>query len=179
MAFGWPRGKNKPPMVFDQASAAMARGEIQIAARDGHKVPVTAGLGPDGEQTTDPAAVLKGVQLPFGGYKGAAIAMMVELMCAGLTGERFSFEAAEADNNDGGPPRGGEFIMAIDPAAFGHDEDWLAHSEGFFDRLLALEGTRLPGARRHNNRAKTPGQGIDIPRSLFETIAKLTGDRAP
>ncbi|MDG1165704.1 MAG: Ldh family oxidoreductase, partial [Porticoccaceae bacterium] len=32
MCFGWPRG-DQPPMVFDQASASMARGEVMIAAR--------------------------------------------------------------------------------------------------------------------------------------------------
>ena len=38
--------------------------------------------------------------LPFGGYKGAGIAMMIELLAAGLIGERFSFEAAAYDNRD-------------------------------------------------------------------------------
>ncbi|MGI9462590.1 MAG: Ldh family oxidoreductase, partial [Aestuariivirgaceae bacterium] len=68
MGFAWPR-KDAPPMVFDQASSAMARGEIQIATRDGHDVPETAGIGPNGEATTDPNVVLKGAQLGFGGYK--------------------------------------------------------------------------------------------------------------
>ena len=56
-----------------------------------------------------------GVLLPFGGYKGSAIAMMVELMAGALVGDNFSFETAAKDNNDGGPPSGGEFILAISP----------------------------------------------------------------
>mmetsp|Transcript_6253 Transcript_6253/g.7188 ORF Transcript_6253/g.7188 Transcript_6253/m.7188 type:complete len:91 (+) Transcript_6253:78-350(+) len=39
-----------------------------------------------------PTAVLEGAQLPFGGHKGSAIAMMVELLAAGLTGSHLSFE---------------------------------------------------------------------------------------
>ena len=85
MSFAVPRD-GRPPMVWDQASSAAARGEIMIAARDGHSVPEGWGLGPDGESTTDPDAILKGVQLPFGGYKGGAIAMMVEVLTAGLAG---------------------------------------------------------------------------------------------
>ena len=86
IAFGWPRGDDRPPLVFDQATAAMARGEVMIAARDGKELPPGVGLGPDGQPSTDPKAVLEGVLLPFGGYKGSAISMMVELLAAGLIG---------------------------------------------------------------------------------------------
>ena len=173
MAFGWPR-KEAPPMVFDMASAAMARGEVMIAAREGHELPPGVGLDAEGQPTTDPQAILDGgVMLPFGGYKGASIATMIELLAAGLIGERFSFEAAEHDNKDGGPPRGGEFLLAMDPARLGGD-DWLDHSEAFFERMLAIEGVRLPGARRHGNRAATPETGIEIPEALHEKIVALT-----
>ena len=64
--------------------------------------------------------------LPFGGYKGSAISMMVELLAGALLGEWFSFEAQEFDNNDGGPPRGGEFIFAISPEKVA-GEDWDNH----------------------------------------------------
>jgi delta1-piperideine-2-carboxylate reductase len=77
------------------------------------------GLGENGEPSNDPKEVLKGVLLPFGGYKGSAISMMVELFAAGLTGDVFSYEAQENDNNDGGPPSGGEFIMALNPEIIG------------------------------------------------------------
>lgn len=169
MAFGWPR-PGKDPVIFDQASSAKARGEIQIAARDGHEVPPGTGIGPDGKETTDPNEILKGAQLPFGGYKGANIAMMVELLVAGLIGEWFSFEAAENDAEDGGPPRGGEFMMAIDPARFGDADGWAEHSEAFFARFLGIPGTRLPAGRRYKNRQETPDSGITIPTSLHDKI---------
>ncbi len=176
LAFGYPRSAG-PPMVFDQASAAMARGEIQIAARDGHAVPEGVGLDAAGNATTDPAAVLEGVQLPFGGYKGSAIALMVELLAAGVTGDWFSYEAAQHDNHDGGPARGGEFLLAIDPGRTGGDAT-LAHSEAFFTALLGLEGVRLPGDRRHANRERTPIEGVTIPTTLYDEIETLGGRRA-
>jgi delta1-piperideine-2-carboxylate reductase len=174
LAFGWPRG-DRPPMIVDMATSAMARGEIQVAARDGHAVPTGAGLDRAGLDTTDPAAILDGgVQLPFGGYKGSAVAMMVELLCAGLIGERFSFEAGEADVEDGGPARGGEFVLALDPAAFGDGEGWLAHAESFFARFTALAGgPRLPADRRYAARAETPARGVTIPAALHDQLERL------
>ena len=67
IAFSWPRGEGKPPMVFDQATAASARGEIMIRKRDGRPIPQGWAIDPDGNPTTDPTAGLAGAQLPFGG----------------------------------------------------------------------------------------------------------------
>lgn len=179
MAFGWPRG-DKPPMVFDQASAAMARGEIMIAARDGHALPAGVGVDNDGNPTTDPSAVLEGgAILPFGGYKGSAIAMMVELLAAGLIGQDFSFEAALNDNNDGGPPRGGELVIAIDPAHFGDAQGWLAHTEAFFERYNSLQGTRLPADRRYTNRVHNTKNGVSVRADLRDKIVELMKPPAP
>ena len=169
LSFAWPR-PGKTPLVFDMATAARAKGDVALAARDGHDVPLGTGLDADGNHTTDPHKILAGgVLLPFGGYKGSAIAMMVELLAAGMVGERFSYEAAEADNNDGGPPRGGEFLLAMNPDLIA-GPGWAEHSEGFFARLTALEGVRLPGQRRHKNRLS------DAPRQINAAlVAKIRG----
>lgn len=173
LSFAWPRGDDAPPMVFDMATAAMARGEIMIAARDGHAVPPGAGVDADGAPTTDPNAILAGAQLPFGGYKGSAIALMVELLAAGLMGEAFSDEAAQRDNRDGGPPQGGELLIALDPAQFGDRDGWRDHSNQFLDRLAGLDGVRLPGDRRRSNRARIAQEGVSVPTALLEDIEKL------
>ena len=172
MGFAWPR-PDGPPLVFDQASSAMARGEIQIAAREGHTVPQTAGIGPDGEATTDPNVVLQGAQLGFGGYKGASLAMMVELLAGPLIGGFLSLEAEADDAGAGGPPKGGELILAMDPARFGDAEGYLAHGETLFTAILSQDGTRLPGERRFQARQETPESGFDIPQSLYDEIQSL------
>ena len=159
ISMAWPR-KNNFPVVFDMATATMAKGEVMIAARDGHMLPDGVGLGENGEPSNDPKEVLKGVLLPFGGYKGSAISMMVELFAAGLTGDVFSYEAQENDNNDGGPPSGGEFIMALNPEIIG-DSNWEKHCEDFFQKLLLIEGVRLPGSRRHKKRSINETRSIN------------------
>tara|TARA_B100000029_G_scaffold103053_1_gene93561 strand:- start:249 stop:1250 length:1002 start_codon:yes stop_codon:yes gene_type:complete len=151
ISFAWPR-KNNSPVVYDMATSTMAMGEVQVAARDGHKVPFGTGLDKEGNKTDNPKAIADGgVLLTFGDYKGSAIAMMIELLAAGLVGDLFSFEAQKVDNNDGGPARGGEFIMALSPQLIAGD-GWNEHAEKFFHQMTSLEGVRLPGQRRHNNR---------------------------
>jgi LDH2 family malate/lactate/ureidoglycolate dehydrogenase len=181
MAFAWPRAGH-PPFVFDQASSASARGDIQLHLRDGRPIPAGWALDAAGQPTTDPAAALAGAQLPFGGYKGAAIALMIELLAGALIGEVFSFEASARDNHDGGPPGGGEFMIAIDPVhcvGHGNRQQQLAHAEQLFASILAQEGTRLPSDRRYAARQRTPREGITIPRALYEALQHAGERRDP
>jgi delta1-piperideine-2-carboxylate reductase len=173
ISFAWPR-PGGDPVVIDMATAAMSLGEVQIAAREGHDVPPGTGLDEHGRPTTDPNEIVKGMLLPFGGYKGSALSLMVELLAAGAVGERFSFEAAEADNKDGGPPRGGEFMLAISPELVA-GAGWETHCEAFFSRYDEIKGARLPGSRRHANRLSTAPREIDA--ALVERIVGLSGDR--
>ena len=172
ISFAWPR-PGKTPVVYDMATAAKAMGEVMVAARDGHKVPLGTGLNKEGKETTDPKEIAKGgVLLPFGGYKGSAIAMMVELLAGALVGETFSYETAAKDNNDGGPPSGGEFILAISPEKIAGN-NWTKHSDEFFNKMQSMEGVRLPGERRHKNRLDKGPRKID--KELIEKIKNLQG----
>ena len=172
MAFAWPR-KGRPPVVFDQASSASARGEIQLHLRDGKPIPQGWAIDQDGNPTTDPEKGLAGAQLPFGGYKGAAIALMVELLAGGLIGDLFSFESTAQDVHKTGAPFGGELMLAMDPARFvtsASADQTLDHAEKLFARILEQEGTRLPADRRYKARQITPKEGVTIPKSLHDTI---------
>lgn len=172
IAFGWPR-PGKSPMIFDMATAVMARGEVGVAARDGHTLPEGVGVDADGNPTTDPNEILKGALMTFGGYKGSSLSMMVELLAGAMVGESFSFEAAARDNNDGGPPQGGEFLMAIDPSVVRGNDGWSDHAEGFFNKIYEQDGTRLPGDRRISNRAKHDKEGVEVSRIILDKISAL------
>ena len=165
ISFAWPR-PGKTPVVFDMATASMAMGEVQVAKREGHKVPLGTGLTKEGKETTDPGEITDGgVLLPFGGYKGSGIAMMVELLAGALVGDNFSFETKSKDNNDGSPPSGGEFVLAISPDKLSGN-NWDKHSEEFFNKMKSMDGVRLPGERRHKNRLDKG------PRNINEELVK-------
>jgi delta1-piperideine-2-carboxylate reductase len=176
MAFAWPR-EGRPPLVFDQASSVAARGEIMLHLQAGEPIPEGWAIGPDGRPTTDPAVALEGAQLPFGGHKGAAIALMVELLAGALVGDVFSYEAKARDAGTGAPC-GGELILAIDPARCVRDGDrgaQMARAEGLFARILEQEGTRLPSERRYAVRERTVREGITVPAALHRTIRGFIG----
>ena len=170
ISFAWPR-PGKTPVVYDMATASKAMGEVQVAKREGHKVPLGTGLNKNGKETTDPSEIANGgVLLPFGGYKGSNIAMMVELLAGALLGEWFSFETREQDNNDGGPPKGGEFILAISPDKIA-GTGWDKHADQFFKKMSSMDGVRLPGERRHKNRLNLEPRKINA--ELIKKIKNL------
>lgn len=171
IAFAFPSGDGV--MAFDLATAQMARGDIMLAARDGQPLPDGVGIDADGLPTTDPAAMLAGAQLPFGGHKGSAMALMVELLAGGAVGEVFSDEVSE--RADGASmPVGGIFLLALSPEKLG-GPDAMARSAAFLRRLRDEDGVRLPGARRHKNRAA--GGPLMVEAQLLQKIEALAAGK--
>jgi len=70
MAFGFPRpAECGPPLLWDQAAATMARGEISLVQQAGERLPPGVGIDANGAPTDDPQAALDGAQLTFAGAK--------------------------------------------------------------------------------------------------------------
>lgn len=175
MAFAWPR-RDAPPLVFDMATSACARGEIQIRLRDGRTLEEGWAIDAQGQPTTDPQTALEGAQLPFGGAKGALLSMMVELLAGPLIGDVLSVEAGEADTARSGAPCGGELILAIDPTRMMWEGDLdrqAAHAERLFALMLQQEGVRLPSDRRYQARTRALQEGVVIAPALHETLQAL------
>ena len=80
------------------------------------------------------------------------------------------------DPKDGAPAKGGEVVIALDPARFVADGDAAAsfdHAEVLFGHILEQDGTRLPSDRRYAARERTPTEGIKIPQQLYDDIKSL------
>ncbi|QJP15640.1 Ldh family oxidoreductase [Starkeya sp. ORNL1] len=174
LAFGWP-GPSGRPFIFDFATSAAARGEIELKRRAGESIPAGWAVDPDGKPTTDPAAALKGALLPFGGHKGSALSMMVELIAGPLIGDLTSRQSRAAENGDGGPPLGGELILAIDPAVFGKDSvgERLTIADELFALARQQPGVRLPSDRRYAARQRTREHGVEVPTALYAELKAL------
>ena len=173
IAFAWPR-PGKEPFVFDFATSAVARGEIELHRRAGKPVPDDWGYDAAGQPTTDPAAVLAGAMRTFGGHKGSALAAMVELLAGPLIGDMTSQESLTADAQRGGSPIGGELIIAIDPAGFVGTAvtHHLLRAEALFAGIED-QGARLPSQRRYAARRRSLADGVAIPAALYDDIMKL------
>lgn len=162
--------KGGPPVVVDQSSSVVALGEVIVHANKGAPIPEGWAFDRDGEPTTDPDAVLAGGSMaPLGGYKGVGLALVVEIMAAALTGANLSFRASSFVDNEGGPPRTGQFFIAIDPDCFS-DPDFGDRFEALIAAMLEQDGTRLPGDRRLLSRERTARDGVTIGKALYERI---------
>jgi delta1-piperideine-2-carboxylate reductase len=169
LGFAVPRD-GRDPLVFDQASSAWSNGDVQIARREGRQLPEGVGVDSDGNPTTDPNAVLEGgAILPFGGHKGSSVAMMMEVMAAGLAGGDFSFEVDWSAYPGAATPRTGQTIILIDPRR-GEPRSFAARMEVLIAAIHEAGQDRLPGDRRYANRRRSDKEGIPLRR---EDLARL------
>jgi (2R)-3-sulfolactate dehydrogenase (NADP+) len=172
IAFAAPR-EGDEPLVIDQASSVVARGEVMLRAQRGEEIPDTWGLDAKGEPTRDPRAVLDGGSMaPAGGYKGATLALMVEVLAATLTGALHSFEAGSLTAEEGGPAGVGQTFIALDPARFGGTA-FRARVEALCAAMLREPGVRLPGARRFAARRAADEKGVAVDAALLERISTI------
>lgn len=174
MAFGWPRAHGSA-YVFDFATSAVARGEIDLYRRSGRALPLGWGIDEFGAPSTDAATVLqRGAMLTFGGYKGSALATMIELLAGPLLGDLTSAESVALDGRLGGAPRHGELILAFDPRFFsGRDPATDQASAEQLLQAISGQGARLPSERRYAARALSLKHGVDIAAALHRDILAL------
>jgi (2R)-3-sulfolactate dehydrogenase (NADP+) len=173
IAFACPR-RDAPPLVIDVSLAKVARGKVMLAAQRGEPIPGDWALDAEGQPTTDAKAALAGTMLPSGDAKGAALALMVEILAAALTGANFAAEASSFFDDEGAPPGVGQCLIALDPGPFS-DGRFLDRLEVLLGMIAAEPGARLPGARRLALRHKAAECGIAVQPALLARIRALAG----
>lgn len=173
IAFAWPR-PDAPPFVFDFATSAIARGEIELHRRAGKPIPTGWAIDSDGRPTNDPTAALAGSMLTFGGHKGSALSAMIELMAGPLIGDLTSAESMAFDEGVGATPCHGELILAFDPKVFlgAGAVQHVARAEKMFDAIVG-QGARLPSQRRYEARERSKANGVRIPKALYADLQAL------
>lgn len=179
IAFACPRADGAP-LVVDLSVSTVARGKVVLAAKTGEPIPDDWALDADGRPTTDAKVALEGSMAPLGGRtagaKGAALGLMIELLCGAMTGSNFGYQGSSFFEPTGAPPSIGHLILVLDPAAFGGGAGTVARAEEMFAEILKQPGTRLPGGRRLERRAAA-ASGIAIPDALAEDLlARAGGD---
>lgn len=168
VGFGCPR-KSGDPLIVDLSLAKVARGKIKVAADKGEPIPEGWAVDADGKPTTDARAAMKGSNTPMGDAKGYALVLVTEILSAILTGSHFGSEATSFFEAEGEPPHVGQLFLVFDPKAFAGD--------GFADRLemligaiLEQPGTRLPGDRRSQVRARVTKEGVQLDDALLADL---------
>ena len=173
IAFGAPLpGDRQAPLVVDLAMTVAARGKIISAQKAGRAIPAEWAVGPDGRPTTDASAALQGSLLPIGGAKGGALALMIEILAAAVTGSAFGWEASSMFDDKGGPPNLGQVLIGIDVGSLSA-EHYVHRMSTLLAAMANEPDVRLPGARRLELRAQASRDGIAIPAALHQEITAL------
>lgn len=165
LAFAAPRA-NGPPLLIDQSSSSTAFVNIRAAAESGTSLAEGWAVDVQGQPTTDAREALKGALLTFGGSRGANLALMVEVMAAGLGAANWSMDAPGFDKG-AGSPGAGLVIIAMTPALLD------PYFETRLDeqlRRLSGEGVHIPGRDKAARLGEAQTTGLRVPRKLIETL---------
>jgi L-2-hydroxycarboxylate dehydrogenase (NAD+) len=179
LAVGVPAGR-RPAVVLDMAMSEIARGKMRLAAMHGE--PIAEGLGVDaqGRPTTDGMAVFGGGAVhPFGGPKGSALAIWMEIMGGVLTGAAFAGEMKSLYEDFSGPQRIGHVFMAIRPDLFLPMADFKQRMDTMIDRLKdsepadGFDEVLMPGEPELRREAELAQTGLPI---TAEVLASLENE---
>ena len=166
------------PVVLDMATGQVSRGKVLDHAARG--LPLTPGDAVDaaGVPTTDAAAAVDGAISPFGGPKGYALGLMLEVLVATLTRTALGEEVrGTLDPTD--PSTKGDLFIALDPSAFGPGSapvaEYLAALRSAppapgHDRVL------VPGDRARATRAANLAGGVPVSQVTWARAREIAAD---
>ncbi len=163
------------PFIMDYATSVVAAGRIQLLPDQNARIPEGWVVDAAGKPATVARHLMEGgALLPFGGHKGYALALLIELMCGALT------EAGCSERPDTIVERGlggnAAFIIVINPSQFLDLDQFYGSVDGFFDRLkrvkpaVGFDRVRVPGEPEAEHRAKHLDAGISVEAATWEKI---------
>jgi LDH2 family malate/lactate/ureidoglycolate dehydrogenase len=170
-----------PDGIFDLdlATSQVAINRIYNARDEGRAIPDDWGVDSQGRPTTDPGQVHAAV--PLGGYKGYALALLVEILCGVLPG------AGVRDGvgmlYDDGPPQPqdvGHFHLALDPQRTVGRDRFAQLLGTLLDELRAIEPAAgfdtvlAPGDPEQRSYERRSREGVPVEPALWRTLVALS-----
>jgi LDH2 family malate/lactate/ureidoglycolate dehydrogenase len=159
------------PLILDIGTSAFMATELQLRVRRNEPLPEGVAIDRDGRPTTDPAEAQRGALLPFAGYKGFGLGLIVQAL--GVLGGA----GLVADGQDG------YLFIAFRPDLLIPLEQCQREVSALIARVKAVpraEGVaeiRIPGEHSARNRARLTGEGIDIDGLVYSALHRLAGNR--
>jgi LDH2 family malate/lactate/ureidoglycolate dehydrogenase len=158
---------SRGPIVLDIGTSAYMMTEVMLRERLGELLPEGVAIGPGGEPTRDPALARRGALLPFGGYKGFGLALMIQALglLAGTSSEQ------ESDS--------GYLFVAFSPDLFGTADVFNRRVTQLIERIKAsprqvgIDEVRIPSERAFRSRERALREGLNIDRLVFDALVAL------
>lgn len=157
----------KGPIVLDMGTSAYMMTELLLRERLGEQLPAGVAIDPDGNPTRDPTAARRGALLPFAGYKGFGLALMVQalglLAGPGPNGEwdyTYLFIAFRPD-------------LLGPPDAFEREVTRLIEEIKATPRQAGVEEIRIPSERAFRAREQALSDGLEVDRLVYDALLAL------
>jgi LDH2 family malate/lactate/ureidoglycolate dehydrogenase len=162
---------SREPIVLDMGTSAYMMTEVLLRERLGEPLPEGVAIGPDGEPTTDAALARRGALLPFGGYKGFGLALMIQAL--GLLAGAGSDQESDY----------GYLFIAFKPDLIGPADVFNRQVTALIDRIKAtprqagVDDIRIPSERAFRSREQLSREGLSFDRLVFDELVALRGNR--
>jgi LDH2 family malate/lactate/ureidoglycolate dehydrogenase len=163
VAFAFPT--EEEPLVIDIGTAAFMGTDLIFQERRNAVLPEGVAIDAQGQPTRDPAKVH--AILPFGGYKGFALALAMQAF------------GVLAGSGLGDDKNYGYLIMAIKPDLLVPIDDFRRDMSAMLAKVKAtprqpgVDEIRLPGERAARERARARREGIEIDRKIHAALLAL------
>ncbi|MDO4260582.1 MAG: Ldh family oxidoreductase [Eubacteriales bacterium] len=171
-----PAGRNEP-FDLDMATSVVARGKVVLAQKEGRSIPTGWAVDKTGADTTDPAKVLDGgYMLPFGGAKGYAISLFIDLICSCLSGAENCRTTPHFWSDYEKPQNIGYFMVVIDPDKFLPRESFLERVDAILDEFKAcppapgIKRVYIPGELEAEKERISLEQGIELSDAVVQEL---------
>ena len=167
IAFAFPTLDD--PFVIDLGTSAFMGTDLIFQERRGAVLPENVAIDAAGQPTRDPAQVH--ALLPFGGYKGFALALAMQAL--GIL----------AGSGLGDDKTYGYLIMAIKPDLMLPLEDFRRQVSEMLARVKAtarqpgVDEIRIPSERAFRERARSLREGVEIDRQIYDALLALPQTR--
>jgi LDH2 family malate/lactate/ureidoglycolate dehydrogenase len=163
---------SRGPIVLDIGTSAFMMTEVLLRERLGEPLPEGVAIGPGGEPTTDAALARRGALLPFGGYKGFGLALMVQAL------------GVLAGSGSEHPNDYGYLFIAFRPDLIGPADVFEQRVTELIERVKAtprqsgVDDIRIPSERAFRARERALREGIEIDKRVFDALVAWRTKRA-
>jgi len=174
--------KDQPSVVLDMATTVAAYGKVKTALQRGETMPEGWMIDKQGQPLTDPAKANEGFLLPIGGPKGYGLSLMFGLLAGLLNGAACGHTVVDFNADFETPTNTGQFIVAIDIAAFSDPETF---KRGVDDVIRSIKGSPtlpgfdevlLPGETSYKKRLDREKNGVPVPPQLLKALNETADD---
>ncbi len=165
--------------LLDMATTTVAMNRIVKAAASGEpSIPADWATDSEGVPTTDPQEALRGLLMPLGGYKGSGLGLMIEILCAVLSGGSMSTEVGGVHILER-PMNTSQTFLGIDTARFLSPEEFQSRMEHLVTTVKSARPARgyeeilVAGDPEWRSEERRLKEGIPIEIGLWERLAAL------